>query len=135
MAISIDIETLREGAGEYDFRICTKNDTTVAEKCIEKGKIFVQSFYKAAGKLSEYDEYNDTIAEIIIDRAMFELYVKGKLFDFSEKRRIECQSKLIVQLGEVANIYKKDEIGSTAKHIGIVSKRGKSTKVNWDAYD
>jgi len=133
--MAIDAEILRGAVGEYDFRLCSKNDISVAEKCIEKGTIYVKSFYKAANKLDEFEAMPEDIEEIVLDRVKFELYVKGKMYNDSEKCRIECQSKLIVKLGEIANVYKKDEVGSGVKPTCIVSKKSPTTtKVNWNGY-
>lgn len=134
MIIDADLLRSSSGIGEFDFRLCTKNDIAVADKCIQKGTIYVKSFYKAADRLEEFDLMGDDVTEIILDRVKFELYVKGKMFEDSEKCRIECQSKLIVRLGEVANVYKKDEVGSGVKPFGLVVKKSPVTKVNWDGY-
>ena len=134
MAQTIDATALRDIVGEYDYRLCSKNDKDITNKCIEKGKTYVYSFYKKVGKESEYDEYNDTICEAILDRCCFELYIKGKMYELSEKKRIECQTKLIILLGDSANIYKKDEINSGIKTFGVVSRKGETQAINWKAY-
>jgi len=131
--MNLDIVTLRGIVGEYDYGLCTKRENAVAEKAIEKAKIYVQSFYNASTKT--YDETDELISNIIMTRAAYEIYVKGKMFKFSEQKRIEAQTMLIMQLGEVANINKSDEMKAPVRKTEIVVKRGASSIVNWNAYD
>lgn len=134
MAIELTIESLRDAVGDYDYRLCTGGENAVAEKAIERAIIFVKSVFKRVDRLDEYDEYDDSIAESVIHRASFELYVKGKMFKQSETKRTESQVILINLLGKGADIYKGDELTTGRVETVIAVRKGKPLGVNLDNY-
>jgi len=132
MALLLTAETLREELGSHNYRMLTQNDDENAEKALRKAKIFVASVFKRANKESDYDELDDSTSEAVVFRALFELYVKVKQYDYATKARNESQAILINILGAVADIYTDDNmVGNSRSKTTISSIKGKS---KWNGY-
>jgi len=132
--MEIDVTALRDFVGDYDLQLCTEGNMDIAEKCIERGKLFVKSLYKKANRTLEYDENDEYCKEAIMLAASSELYVRGKRFDDANQKRKQCQAMIINEIGAAGHVYKDDELVENKIRTVVVTKRGTSSKINFNNY-
>lgn len=132
--MELNIETLRDIVGDYDYQLCTQARNEIAEMCIERAKVFVKSIYIKANRLQEYDESLDNVSDAIMQRAAFELLVKGKMFNDANQKRTEVQAMLTNLLGSAADTYNDDNLKKVSRETVVVVKRGQSANLNIKNY-
>ena len=68
----LSLDDLKSEIKEYNYQVLTDGKDCVAEKCIDKAKLWIEAKTKASGVILDYDD--KLVEAIMLKRALYELY-------------------------------------------------------------
>lgn len=112
----ITVEDLKAELPLSQYRILTQDDDSVAERAIEKAKVWVEAKFAKCGK--EVDWELSYVQEALLKRAIYELWSMSEQEGKAEDQKEDAEILLEAVLGDCA-----EDKGRVASPIAVV-KRG-----------
>jgi len=99
----ITIDDLKKELTAQDFNTASFDDKEVAERAIHKAVIWTYGKVKSTG--NEYDENNDVIKDIVLKRAVYELFSYLGIESRAKAKEEDAADLIETYFGNIATKY------------------------------
>jgi len=112
----ITVKDLKVELSLSQYRMLTQDDDSVAERAIEKAKVWIEAKFAKCGK--EVDWELSYVREALLKRALYELYAFGEQEGVAKDKKEDAEILLEAVLGDCAG-----DTGQAGYPVAVV-KRG-----------
>ncbi len=96
----VTVEELKRELSPTQYRMLTQDDDSVAERAIEKAKVWVESRFAKCGKSVDWEL--SYVQEALLKRALYELYAYGEQEEVARDKKEDAEVLLEAVLGDCA---------------------------------
>ena len=120
----VTVNDLKGELSPYQYQMLTQNDDSVAERAIEKAKVWIEAKFAKCGQKVDWEL--SYVQEALLKRALYELYAYGEQEEVAKDKKEDAEVLLEAVLGD----YGKEE-GNTSPPV-IAVRRGTS---DWHGFE
>lgn len=119
--MAVLVADLKEDLKSYNYEVLTGGDDSVAQRAVEKARIWAQAKVLAAGGV--FDEETETGRQIVIKRALYELYSSAENEAVARDKKEDAMELLRAVYGNAVDSsgYNSDGV-RTPVSVGAVKK-------------
>ena len=111
----VTVDDLKGELSPYQYQMLTQNDDSVAERAIEKAKVWIEAKFAKCGQ--EVDWELSFVQEALLKRALYELYSYAEQEEKARDKKEDAEVLLEAVLGDCAS-----DAGGAPFPVAVVKK-------------
>ncbi|OMH40212.1 hypothetical protein [Desulfurobacterium indicum] len=103
----INVEDIKKELPYSQYRMLTQDDDSVAERAIEKARIWIEAKFAKCGREVDWDL--SYVQEALLKRALYELYAFGEQEEKAKDKKEDAEVLLEAVLGDCVSDNEGDK--------------------------